>query len=296
MSHPTTPQPPWTILKVLTWTAERFRARNVESPRASAEILLAHALGLGRIDLYLRHDQPLESAELDRFRAMIRRRTAGEPVAYIVGEREFWSLPMGVDPSVLIPRPETELLVEAALAELPPSAEGVRRVLELGTGSGAPVLAVASERPGHAYFASDRSPAALRAARANAIRNGLEGPVRFFCGDWLSPLRADAPPFDLIFSNPPYIASREIPDLQIEVARFEPRLALDGGPDGLAAIRRLIRETPAFLRRGGALLLEIGHEQRAAVEALAEANGRWSDARFRSDYAGRDRVVRLEVS
>lgn len=296
MSSPTSPQPPWTILKVLTWTADHFRNRNVESPRASAEILLAHALGLRRIDLYLRYDQPLEPEELDRFRPLIRRRTAGEPVAYVVGEREFWSMPVGVDPSVLIPRPETEILVEAALAEIPPSAEGVRRVLEAGTGSGAPILAVAAERPGHAYFASDRSREALRTARANAVRNGLDGRIRFFQADWLAPLRPGAGAFHLILSNPPYIPSGEIDGLQVEVARYEPRSALDGGPDGLRAVRRLIRECPAVLAPGGTLLMEIGHDQRAAVERLAEASGEWSDVRFRADFAGRDRVVRLAAA
>lgn len=296
MSTPTPPQPPWTIRSVLHWTVEHFRAKGVESPRASAEILLAHALGLRRIDLYLRHDQPLEPAERDRFRPLIRRRVAGEPVAYIAGEREFWSMPMAVNPAVLIPRPETECLVEAALGELPPPAEGVRRVLELGTGSGAPVLALAAERPGHHYFASDRSLAALRVARANAARNGLADRVRFFCGDWFVPVRSGGEGFDLILSNPPYIVSAEIPRLQEEVSRYEPRSALDGGADGLSAIRDLIRAAPDRLRPGGVLLLEIGHDQQAAVSRLAEAAGRWRRVRFRPDFAGHDRIVRLEMA
>ncbi|MFP4030514.1 MAG: peptide chain release factor N(5)-glutamine methyltransferase [Desulfococcaceae bacterium] len=296
MSTPTPPRPPWTIRKVLGWTVEHFRRRDIESPRPSAEILLAHALGLRRIDLYVRHDQPLDQDELDRFRPLIRRRAAGEPAAYIVGEREFWSLPMGVNPGVLIPRPETECLVEAALAELPPPAEGVRRVLELGTGSGAPILAVASERPGHRFFASDRSPAALRTARANAARNGLADRIRFFLGDWLDPIRSDSPAFDLLIANPPYIVSEDIPGLQVEVARYEPREALDGGADGLSAIRRLIRDAPARLRAGGVLLLEIGADQRDAVVRLAEESGGWGEVRFRRDFAGHDRIVRLAAA
>lgn len=295
MSTPTPPRPPWTIRKVLNWTAQHFRNRGIESPRASAEILLAHALGLRRIDLYIRHDQPLEAEELDRFRPSVRRRAAGEPAAYIVGEREFWSLPMGVDPAVLIPRPETECLVEAALAELPPPAEGIRRVLELGTGSGAPILAVAAERPGHRFFAMDRSSAALRTARANAARNGLAERVRFFQGDWLAPIRSAPPSLDLVLSNPPYVPTGDLPGLQIEVAEYEPRAALDGGADGLAAIRRLIRDCPIRLRPGGVLLLEIGADQRAAVVRLAEESGGWADVRFRRDFGGHDRIARLAL-
>jgi release factor glutamine methyltransferase len=295
MSTPTPPRPPWTIRKVLNWTAEHFQKRGIEGPRASAEILLAKALGLRRIDLYVRHDQPLEAKELDRFRPWVRRRAAGEPAAYIVGEREFWSMPMAVDSGVLIPRPETECLVEAALAELPPPAEGVRRVLELGTGSGAPILAVAAERPGHRFFAMDRSRDALRTARTNAARNGLDGQIRFFQGDWLDPVRSVPASLDLVLSNPPYIRTGDLPGLQVEVARYEPRAALDGGPDGLAVIRRLLRDCPARLRPGGVLLLEIGADQRTDVERLAEESGAWSEVRFRRDFAGHDRIARLAL-
>lgn len=279
--------PPWTILSLLQWTADYFKTRGVESPRTGAEILLAETLGCERIDLYVRFDQPLNEAELARFKAAIKRRVRGEPVAYITGKQGFWTLDLKVCESVLIPRPETETLVEAALALLPSDgAANPRRVLDLGTGSGAIALALAAERPGHHYSASDRSREALGQAKLNA------GPSRvdFFCGDWFDPVRPGAA-FDLILSNPPYIPSGEIDGLQVEVRTYEPRLALDGGRDGLSALRRLIREAPEHLVDGGHLLLEIGWDQGPAVKTIIQETGAYDRPIIQKDDAGRDRVA-----
>ena len=175
----------WTILKLLQWTSDYFRSRDIENPRASAEILLAHALNLKRIDLYLRWDQPLCPHELEKFKTLIKRRIHREPVAYIIGFKEFWSIEIGLTKEVLIPRPETECLVEAALALLhKESTTAPKRILDLGTGSGAIVLALASQQPQHYFFASDFSIKALEVARQNTNRYKLDGVIHFLAGDW----------------------------------------------------------------------------------------------------------------
>jgi release factor glutamine methyltransferase len=215
-----------------------------------------------------------------------------EPVAYITGSREFWSMPLAVNPSVLIPRPETECLVEAALAALPESAPSPGRILELGTGSGAAILALAKERPRHRFVATDRSMAALLTARANARRLALDPRVDFLVGDWFAPFRPCGA-WDVIVSNPPYIPTSVLADLAPEVAAFEPRQALDGGPDGLSCLRRLVTEAPAHLAAGGVLILEIGADQRRSVADLARKTAAYRHIDFRTDYAGRDRVAIL---
>ncbi|MEZ4526998.1 MAG: peptide chain release factor N(5)-glutamine methyltransferase [Desulfobacterales bacterium] len=283
-------EPPWTILRILRWTTSHFRSRHIENPRASAEILLAHALGIRRIDLYLRHDQPLMPEERERFRELIRRRLRHEPVAYIVGRRGFWTLELSLSPAVLIPRPETECLVEAALECLPRNPEN--RILDLGTGSGAIILSLAAERPENRFYASDRSPAALEIAKANAAGNGLEGKIHFFCGDWFAPLCPEIPGFDLIVSNPPYIRSAEIRDLQPEIS-FEPKAALDGGPDGLAEIRQIVGQARNYLAADGFLIMEIGCDQAGEVVRMAEKCGAYDQIRCTADYSARDRVVQM---
>jgi release factor glutamine methyltransferase len=293
-----TPSPPadepWTILRLIHHAAAFLKERGIDSPRTTAELLLAHALGLERVQLYMRHDQPLSAAERAAFRELIRRRLQREPVAYILGRKGFWTLELDVGPQVLIPRPETECLVEAALSRLaahPPKRPA--RVLDLGTGSGAIVLALASAAPQHRYFASDVSIAALATARRNAIAAGLGEKVLFFAADWLQALRSDAAPFDLILSNPPYIARGEIPGLAPEIARFEPVLALDGGADGLCCLRTIISGAGPHMPGGAQLLLEIGAGQRAAAAALAEEAGGYDEVRCLPDLAGRDRVMVL---
>ena len=200
--------PPWTILKLLRWTTDYFKSHHIENPRASAEILLSHMLGTARIDLYVRYDQPLMESELASFKALIKRRVRREPVAYIVGEKEFWSMNLTVTPAVLIPRPETECLVEAALQRLDPDAS--QRILDVGTGAGAVALALNRERPGSTIIASDRSREALAVARGNAIRHKAAESIALFCGDWLDAVRPAASDFDMIISNPPYIRTADL--------------------------------------------------------------------------------------
>ncbi len=286
--------PEWTIIKLLKWATTYFRSHDIESPRASAEILLAHALDLGRIDLYLRYDQPLDGEELSRFKALIKRRLKREPVAYIIGQKGFWSIDLNVSGDVLIPRPETECLVDAALEALSAATpDGGQRILELGTGSGAVVLALATQHADRLYYASDISLSAIRIARDNARRLNLEKSIRFFGGDWFAPLNPECGCFDLILSNPPYIKSEELEDLQPEIFNFEPIRALDGGPDGLSSIRRIIDQAHRYLNPGGILLLEIGHDQKADVQQLMEHCGQYDQFVCIPDYGGRDRVVQM---
>ncbi len=286
----------WTILKLLEWTTSYFNSHAIEGPRAAAEILLAHVLSLQRVDLYLRYDQPLMPAELEGFKMLIRRRVRHEPVAYITGCREFWSMDLAVSRDVLIPRPETECLVEQALARLnAPGAVDGQHLLDLGTGSGAIILALAASRPASLCFASDVCERSLRVAQANARRHELEGRIHFLCGDWLRPLRDRKVFFDMIVSNPPYVPSGRIKTLAPEIHAYEPARALDGGEDGLACVRRLIAEAPGFIRPGGHLMLEIGHDQAGAIGQIATASGRYEDPVFSRDYAGHDRVAALRV-
>jgi len=284
----------WTILGVIQWAAAYLKERGIESPRSAAEILLAHALQTDRVQLYIHHDKPLEKVELAVFKELIRRRVRREPVAYILGRKGFWTLDLAVGPEVLIPRPETERLVEAALAVLVKVPEGrCARVLDLGTGSGAVVLALAAEAGRHRYFASDLSTAAVATARRNARAAGVGGRVEFFAADWFSAIKRGCEPFDVIVSNPPYVTRSALTELQPEIVRHEPHLALDGGPDGLNSYRAIIGAAGSHLAPGGALLLEIGSDQREAVLRIAAQAGGYDDVRCVADYAGRDRVVTL---
>jgi len=284
---------PWTILKILRWTTDYFKSHGVDSPRIAAEALLAHVLELRRLDLYLRYDQPLLDGELRRFKETIRRRVQREPVAYITGRAEFWSLEITVSPAVLIPRPETECLVEAALALLPDGTP--QSMFEPGTGSGVIAMALATEKPLLNIVASDASRDALEIAGTNIRDHGLGGRIQLRSGHWFEPLAAEPSFFDMIVSNPPYIPAGDIPRLQPEIARFEPRRALDGGPDGLAAFRHLFGAAHRHLKPGGYLLVEIGFDQGAAVGAMADSAGHYSDVTVHQDYSGLDRVVQLRM-
>lgn len=283
----------WTILSLLKWTTTYFKSHGVDQARAGAEILLAHSLGVERLDLYVRYDQPVEPKELERFRGFVRRRVNREPVAYIVGRKEFWSMDLKVTPDVLIPRPETETLVEAALAviqEMPHP--GPLRILDLGAGSGAVVLAIASECPYDSFWAADRSESALAVAKENARTHGLAEAVEFLQGNWFDPVRERGLEFDVIVSNPPYISSHELRLLPLEILQYEPIDALAGGPDGLEAIRIIIDQAPNHMIPGGWLFLEIGHGHWAAVDRLILESKGYSEWRVTKDYSGCDRVVR----
>ena len=286
--------PQWTILKILQWTTSFFTTHAIDSPRLTAEILLAHVLDARRIDLYLRFDQPLNAGELADYREVIKRRVRREPVAYITGTREFWGLDFTVSPDVLIPRPETEFIVEESIKLIPAGAGSGRwRILDIGTGSGAVVVSLAKNRPEHWFAASDISRTAVSIASANAARHQVADRVHFFLGDSFLPIRPSAKKFDLIVSNPPYIATGDINGLDPEVGRYEPRQALDGGKHGLDIIKRIVGDAPAYLKKGGFLMIEIGFDQKEKVAELVETDGRYPELTFIRDYGGHDRVAKM---
>lgn len=273
---------PWTVRRLIDWTRARFERVRLESPRLDAELLLSHATGLTRLQLYLDHDRALGETEIGAFRDLVRRRLDGEPVAYLVGRREFWSLDLRVDPRVLVPRPETETLVMEALARL--QGRERPRVLDVGTGSGAIALAIARERADAEVWASDVSDGALAVARENAERLGLA--VRFAKGDLVAGA-GGGELFDLIVANLPYLRPDEVrPSL-----RFEPLVALTAGDDGLGLSRRLVAEAPAALCGGGALAFEVAAGRADEVAALFAAAGGWGDTSCRRDLGGIERVV-----
>jgi release factor glutamine methyltransferase len=272
----------WTPLKLLAWTQGYFSRTGVDAPRLTAELLLAHALGCDRVRLYLDFDKPLGPEELARYRELVKRRGEGEPTAYLTGAKEFYGHAFRVDPRALIPRPETELLVEAALEALPE--EGT--ALDLCTGTGCVAIALALARPRAAVTAVDLSVEALALARENAAR--LAAPVTLLEGDLFAPVPAGAR-FDAVTANPPYVPAGELPGLARELRR-EPRLALDGGPDGLAVLRRLVRDAPPFLRPGGTLLLEMHESHADPLPALCREAG-FARAEVRRDLAGLPRLV-----
>lgn len=277
----------WTIRKVLTWTTQHFEKRQVDAPRLTAEILLSHVLKLGRVRLYVDLDRPLSKDELASYKALIARRLAGEPTQYLTGQKEFYNRTFKVDARVLIPRPETELLVEACLRALPKDAPS--RALDVCTGSGCIAISLAAERPQATVVATDLSPDAVALARENAEALKVADRVTVLQGDLFSPLPPDSARFHVVVSNPPYVASGDIPGLSAEVRR-EPKLALDGGADGLVAVRRVVKDARRWLEPGGLLAMEIGEDQGPAVLELLRAAG-WADARVEKDLERRERMA-----
>lgn len=277
----------WTIGRLLQWSEGFFRDKGIETPRLDAEVLLSHVLEKPRIYLYVHYDQPLDPDELAAYRGFVRRRAARDPVAYLLGEREFMGLTFRVSPAVLVPQPDTETLVGEAEKRLrgTPGA----RIADVGTGSGAIALSLLYMLPNLTAAAVDVSPAALEVARENAARLSLSDRVTFYEGDLLAPLLGQT--FDAILSNPPYIPRKDIAALSPEV-RAEPHVALDGGADGLDFYRRLTREAAALLRPGGFLAVEAGQGEAAAISAMARANG-WTEVDIVQDLAGIDRVVTM---
>ncbi len=271
----------WTLMEFVRWTADFFKQHDVPQARLDAELLLAHVLGGSRMDLYMSFDKPLGEADRARFRELVRRRAKERvPVAYLLERREFWSLPFRVTPDVLIPRPETETLVRVALDRKP------RRALEIGVGSGCVAAALARELPSLEIVASDVSARALELARENLAALGVLDRVTLVEARHLPEIAGS---FDLVLSNPPYVASGELAALAPEL-RHEPALALDGGPDGLDVIRQICADAPARVERPGALALEIGAGQSAAVVELLRATGAAEVETF-ADLAGITRVV-----
>jgi release factor glutamine methyltransferase len=271
----------------------------IETARLDAQCLLAAVLGRPRWQVLLEPKRRLSAEEFGQMLRSLQRREGREPLAYILGAREFWSLPFAVSPDVLVPRPETETLVEAALAawtEMTSTAINPQSpapvVVDLCTGSGAVAIVLATEIPTARVLATDVSWRALRAARANALRHGVAERITFLRGDLWGAVNGQAPEgsVDLVVANPPYVPTHELATLMPEV-QWEPRLALDGGTDGLRVIREIVATSPDRIRPGGFLLLEIGADQAKVVQAFVAASGRWQPPRLWRDLAGRPRVV-----
>jgi release factor glutamine methyltransferase len=279
------------VIESIAGAVDRGRALlssvGIEAAGLEARVLFEHAAGLDRASLLARGRDPVEPEAARRYELLVAGRASRIPLAYLTGEREFWSLRLRVDRRVLVPRPETETLVEATLERVGAGA----RIADVGTGSGAIIIAVARELGGGRFFGTDRSAAALSLARENAAAHGLAESIAFLEGDLLAPLAGLAEPLDALVSNPPYIPTAELKSLQPEVRDHEPRTALDGGPDGLALVERIIADAPPLLRPGGWLLLEIGAGQASATRELLRRAGRYDDVTTRRDLAGIERVV-----
>jgi len=278
----------WTVLELLRWTTEHFASKGIDTARLDAEILLAHALGGSRMQLYVDFEKPVQPAERARFRELVRQR-AGEriPVSQLLGEKEFWSLTFQVTSDVLTPRPDTETIVQGALDRIP-DPETAWRVADIGTGSGAIAIAIASERPKAHVLATDISQLALKVAASNAELLQLSEGVRFVQGSLFEPL-AGEDSFDLVVSNPPYLARGEAESLPPEL-RHEPDEALFGGEDGFEVLRPLVAGAREVLKPGGYLLVEIDPKQAEAVAAQCGDAGFSETAPLR-DLAGRIRVI-----
>ncbi len=277
----------WTIRSLLGWIAQDFGALGIPSARLDAELLVSHALSLDRVKLYLDLDRPLTPDELARVRGLVVRRRKREPIAYILGDREFYRRRFEVTPAVLIPRPDTETLIERALELLPQ--ESPARVLDLCTGSGAIAVTLAAERPAVHVTATDLSAAALEVATRNAERHGVAERCEFIEGDLFAPLSAAAR-FDLIAANPPYLPEPELEGLQPEITQFEPRLAFASGAHGLTHLKRLCETARAFLAPAGALLFEVGKGQATQVAQWLQQQG-FVEITARKDLGGIERVV-----
>jgi release factor glutamine methyltransferase len=294
---------PWTVARLLAWTKDHLHKRGLESPRLCAEVLLAHAMGCERLQLFTRYEEVPKGAALDQFRAGVREAAAGRPIAYIVGRKDFFSLPFEVTPDVLIPRPETELLVERAIAWARGLGAGASpRILDVGCGSGCIAVALARNLPAAALGASDISEPALAVAKRNAERHGVSARIDFRLGDVLAPWREaadgmlpDDAKFDLIVSNPPYLRPDDTTTVAESVRKFEPAIALFGGADGLDVVRRLAAEAPALLRGDGRILIEIGLGQAESACAILREAG-WTDVSTTRDGGGIERVVQGRIA
>jgi release factor glutamine methyltransferase len=280
----------WSVADALAWTVEYFARKQVENPRRSAEWLLSAATGLSRLEIYAHFDRPLSPEERATLRAGIERRAAGEPLQYVTGEVPFRHLVLHVRPGVFIPRPETEVVVDAVLEYLDASGAAEPLVADLCTGSGAIAVSVAHERAGARVHASEIVPATAAVARENAERAGVADRVTVAEGDLFAPLPAELRgTFDAVVSNPPYIPTADLAGLPAEVAGFEPRVALDGGADGLDVVRRIAEDAAAWLKPGGVLVVET---DTARAKEAARVLSRWYEGvEVRKDLTGRDRIA-----
>lgn len=277
----------WTIRSVLAWARGYLQTKGSPSPRLDAELLLAHVLGKDRMHLYLDLDRPLLESELASYRNLLKRRSESEPVAYILGHREFYSHDFAVTRDVLIPRPETEILVERAVEMAPESCE----VFEIGVGSGAVIISILLERPDLRGRGTDISEAAIAVARENARALGVEERLRLGAGDLFDGVSAK---FPVIVANPPYVSFDDARLLRQDVVQYEPAGALFAGNDGLDIIRRIVAQASSHLEPGGRLIMEIGHDQRGAVEKMVCENAELTLLEWIRDLAGTDRAVIAE--
>jgi release factor glutamine methyltransferase len=283
-----------TIQRLLQQGTGFLSQMGVESARLDAELLLGKVVGCGREELYLNYEMPLKAKEKDLFQRALQRRARREPVSYITGHREFWSLDFLLTADVLVPRPETELLVEVVLGLIEAEsqmADCKLQILDLGTGSGAIAVSLAKERSDVEIWATDLFPGALEIARANAARHGVNERTRFLQGDVFEPVEGWGGFFHMIVSNPPYVCRGEIQDLPPEVRDWEPRSAWDGGWDGLDLLRRIIQDGHLYLKEKGFMALEIGADMGEKVCRLIEGVGCYSEGSVYQDLAGRDRLV-----
>ena len=279
---------PWTVRRIIDWTTAHLQKHGSDTPRLDAEILLAHARGCKRIELYTRFDEALSEVERRVMRELVRRRARAEPVAYLVGHREFFGLEFRVTPDVLVPRPDTETLVMELLDLAKSTPEP--RILDIGTGSGCIGIAIAVNNRQARLTATDVSAGALDIARENAESHDVSTRIRFLIGDVFAPLEPSEQ-FDLIVSNPPYVADHEMETMQADVRLHEPRLSLLAGPDGLDVIRRVVAEASDFLVPGGHLLLEIDPGQAETVTELLRSQETYEEIGVSKDLAGKERLV-----
>ena len=301
----------WTISKLLDWTTDYFKKFNIEWPHLEAEILLAHNLGLKRIELYTNHERVLNKEELSNFKALIQRRSKHEPIAYITNNQPFMSLDFYVDRSVLIPRPDTEKLVEATIDSCKQELGNRKQltIADIGTGCGAIAVSLAKYLPNIKVIGIDSSPDAIKNAQKNAEHHQLADRCQFIVGNMFEPFInvaanfSSPQKFDIIVSNPPYIPSGEIDKLQIDVKDWEPKEALDGGENGLDYIRKLIVEAPNHLASSevemltpkGLLLIEIGFDQGEKTRALAENTKKYEEIKIIKDLNGKDRILKAKM-
>ncbi|TNE46556.1 MAG: peptide chain release factor N(5)-glutamine methyltransferase [Deltaproteobacteria bacterium] len=281
----------WTVRRLLDWSLTYLQDKGIDSPKVTAEWLLADALSCSRMDLFFRYDQPLLPEELAAYKARLKRRSQREPLQYILGEWEFWSLPFYVDSRVLIPRPETEVLIEQVVnAEKDGFVPAQPRILDLCTGSGAIACTLAKELPESTVLATDVSRDALMVAYENVKRLELVDRVTLKHTDMFKNVPSD-PPFDILVSNPPYVTQAEMEELEPEVRDYEPAMALVGGQDGLDFVREILRQVPTYLAPRGLLAVEFGASQGEAIRQLAEAVPELSEVSIVQDYARRDRIL-----
>jgi release factor glutamine methyltransferase len=282
----------WTIQKLLNWVTGYLTEKGIDSPRLSAELLLSHVLQLKRIELYTQYDKPVGMEELDKLRELVRRAGQHEPVAYLVGKTEFYSMELNVTPACMIPRPETELLVQRAI-EFLRTRNGTQLVCDLCTGSGCIAAAIANNYPNVRIIATDICDDALAVAAMNIQKYQLQDKIKLLSGDLFEPIipQLDAGQFDLIVCNPPYISSVEYEKLDKNVRDYEPRLALFAGEDGLDIYRRIIEKVDTFLKPDAALMLEIGYAQGQAMKEMLERSGIFANIKIEKDFHNNDRIV-----